>query len=289
MTRVGVICAAISSTFFGMGSAAQDYQARIITVGPNLYEVRGRADHADIVDNQAMKLASDFCGKKREIPLIEGGMSDVIRYTVTWSCASPAAEMEAIGGRQQEQRMFGTVAPVLSHGHLSARLYYESTCTPENGAARLFPRLNLRSPELGNSWLDSIRSIFREEPGVNASQGKDGIVRIKIGSYPGEILNTKISRLKFRHVARFDETLALAAIMRAPELQAEMKRLNMHVAANEKPVPTGKGGSAGPHLPAEIKGVTLDQALDLVATTWKSMVAYGVCQNSGEFYIYKIS
>jgi hypothetical protein len=169
------------------------------------------------------------------------------------------------------------LAPELKSAGGVGRLYYRGDCWTERGDGILFPRLDLQAPAKSKTGLAAIQDIFRKERQVTVTEGRSGISRIAIGNVSYELLNTKIQVITFTPSERYNEEEALLAIERAKEVQVKKHELKL-----EHP-PTVSFGrvlepAAGlPQLPASLKDITMDEALDRVAQTFGGFVTYGEC------------
>ncbi len=169
--------------------------------------------------------------------------------------------------------------PVISSGK-AIRLYYRAACHPTTDFARddpvPFPSTRVHPAPQGKTELD--REIFQNEKNVIVTEEPAGIIRIRIGKVPTAILQTKLSSLTLDRLQQYNPRDAIAALENTREMEMATRSLGMAE-------PVKLAGTVAepqenlPHLPAVIKDVTVEQALDLVAKTWagEGIVIYGVC------------
>ena len=76
---------------------------------------------------------------------------------------------------------------------------------------------------------------------------------------------------------QYNPTLAIGAIESTKEVEAAMRKLQV------RPVPAigvqllAEPAKGLPHFPPSMKNVTVEQALDSIAKTFKDVVVYGAC------------
>jgi hypothetical protein len=71
----------------------------------------------------------------------------------------------------------------------------------------------------------------------------------------------------------------------APEVQSAMRELNIRIPARPLSIGIAQPADGLPHLPSVITNVTMDQALDLVAKTFRGIVLYEFCSPPDQFEI----
>ena len=176
--------------------------------------------------------------------------------------------------QRREDRLRDTLAPVLTTTGGAARLYFAGQCDPYPQ----FPHLTLAEGSDHATGLEATREIFANQRDA-VVEDRSGIVKITIGVVPTALLSTKIARLTLDPIARWNPAPAIQAIENTAEVKATMRRLNV-----EPPrlsvidwILTGPGNNRFPHLPHILENVTMDQALDAVAKSFKQLVIYGEC------------
>jgi hypothetical protein len=180
------------------------------------------------------------------------------------------------------------VEPVLKTAGGAARLYFRTSCWTGSGDGIMFPQLRLDTPAQAKTGLAAIRDILRKEKEVNITEGRTGISRISIGEVNYELLNTKIHVLRLSPTQQYNTEEAIVAIERTKEVQAKMRELNLqepptvHFGRVLEPAP------GRPHLPATMKDVTVDEALDRLAQTFGGLVMYGECDSENGTHLISV-
>lgn len=185
-----------------------------------------------------------------------------------------------IASESNWNRFLQYVEPAVKSAGGIGRLYYHADCWTSRGDDIFFPSLKLELPTRPENGLAALRDIFRQERGTTIAQDRSTITRISVGSVSHELLDTKIHVLALEPSERFNPREAISAIQRTKEVQAKMRELRL-----EEPPVILSGNMADPapglpHLPALIKDVTMDEALDRVAQTFGGLVTYGECSSA---------
>src|SRR5450432_1119918 len=166
--------------------------------------------------------------------------------------------------------------PVLSPTRKAGRIYYQATCPPNgNNYPLMFPKIDARPPSVAGTELANIRSIFHHAKSVSVTADKGGLFRVRIGKIPDTILQTRIATLSLDVDSQYNYLSAIGAIESAPEVQSVMATIGVGVPARVYHYGLVQPAAGLPHLPAQIADVTMDQALDMVARTWRGVVFYG--------------
>lgn len=185
------------------------------------------------------------------------------------------------------EQIVGYLKPILQNSQLVGRMYYSGDCNDDSGNGPKFPIFDLEPPSPNSSGLSVIRKLFRNAPNVGVSASEDGIVRITLGEVSTEFLETKIHALDLDLFSQYDYTRAIWQIEGSAEAKAAAERLGVRRESSLLEMALTDGPEEGrPHLPPSLKNVTLDQALDLVATTFKGIVIYSACNPPKRFAIY---
>lgn len=176
--------------------------------------------------------------------------------------------------------------PVFNASSSSAgRLYYQlATCDAEDRSIP-YPRIQLRSAADGETGLTAVRHIFRANEHVAIAEDAPGIIRIRIGKVPDTILNTRLSTIRFSPLDQYNEVRAIAAIENAPETHDAMQRLKLHIPIIVFDYLLTQPAEGLAHLPSSMTNVTVDQALDTIARTFKGVVVYAYCSPPSTFEI----
>lgn len=204
---------------------------------------------------------------------------------------------ESLEARTQhhEDTVLGYLRDVAWSSRKAIRLYYQADCqSMKNSGVDYsvpFPLFPLQSPSTDKTGIAAVREIFKNAKDITIAEEPLGIIRIWVGKVPTEILRTKISLLNLDREAQYDPSSAIAAIESTKEVEAAKTSLGLSDA------PYGGGlvalaENGLPCLPASMKNITVDQALDMIAKTWGGPVVFGVCSdptNSGGTKLFLLS
>lgn len=192
--------------------------------------------------------------------------------------ASPASDPGSPRTDEQyEQTLLGHLRSTFLAAKKPGRLYYVVPCNDPEDDFPPFPEVKAQAPLNNHSGLDAVRDIFRDDKRVTVSEESDGPIRVRVGQMPDAILRTKIPVLRLSPLQQYDTTSAIFALTDAKAVQAAMHKLGLREVASVFSIARNLPAKTAPHLPAVIKNVTLDQALDLVAKTFGVVVIFGEC------------
>jgi hypothetical protein len=186
---------------------------------------------------------------------------------------------------RNEREVLKYLWPALDYGEKVGRVYYSAACQLDPNVAAAFPRLDVRPPSNGKTGVAAIREIFRNEKDVSVKETDSGIIRVRIGSVPDAVLRVKISNLALSPEEQYNYWLAIFKIQDAQEVRFAMQELGIRVPVRVTNMLIVQPAVGLPHLPGEIKNVTMDQALDLVAKTFKGIVVYQFCTPPAQYEI----
>jgi len=177
--------------------------------------------------------------------------------------------------------------PALDYGERVGRIYYRGSCQLRLDAdpAASCPQLNVQPPSNGISGVAAVRDIFRHEKDVSVKETDPGIIRIRIGSVPDAVLRVTISNLVLTPEEQYNYWLAIFKIENAPEVQSAMRDLKIRIPVRTVSIGIAQPADGLPRLPGVLTNVTMDQALDLVAKTFKGIVLYGFCTPPDQYQI----
>jgi hypothetical protein len=174
------------------------------------------------------------------------------------------------------------VQPVIKSSGKAFRLYYRATCHPIRDFVLNdpvpFPFTRVQPPREGETGLEAVREIFKDDENVTVKEEPVGIIRIWIGKVPTAILETKISRVSLDPIGQYNPMNAIDAIINTNEMEVAMGSLKMNPVADLGGL-VAEPQNQLPHLPASMTNVSVEQALDEIAKTWagEGMVVYGAC------------
>ena len=194
----------------------------------------------------------------------------------------PSAQDRSLEARRQrhEEAVSEYLRDVAWSSRKAIRLYYLADCHPLKGSlvdySVPFPFIRVQPPSRGKTGLAAVREIFKNARDVTIAEEPPGIIRIWIGKVPTEILRTRIRLLTLSRQAQYDPDLAIGAIASTKEMDAAMTSLGVSLSPNVGGL-VAPAENGLPCLPASVKNVTVDQALDMIAKTWGGPVVYGAC------------
>jgi len=179
------------------------------------------------------------------------------------------------------------VKPAIFGSNKAVRLYYRANCHVIRDFVGQdpipFPSVRVQPSSKGKTGLVALREIFKNDKSVAVTEDPAGIIRIRIGEVPTEILKTKLTRLNLNPLDQYNPDEALGEIITTEEMKSAMRSHRMSTvptAASQVTEPL-KGL---PHLPISIRNVIAEDAIDRVAKTWagEGIVIYGVCAGQTE-------
>jgi hypothetical protein len=175
--------------------------------------------------------------------------------------------------------------PVLLSRGGAGRIYYSAACKTEDGESLPFPRVEVRPPSKETTDVVAVREIFENDKHVMVSEDRSGMIRVTIGQLVSALLQARIHSLTLKPHERYNAMLAIFAILNSKDGGAAMHQLGF----DQPNIVFGGGivlpekGARLPHLPASMKDLTMDQALDAVARTFGGIVIYETCaERSGK-------
>jgi len=186
---------------------------------------------------------------------------------------------------RNEAALLNYLRPVLRSDGRAGRVDFNAgTCRAESEDVVHFPELDVRPPRANEKGGEAIRGLFRNEENVVVTAGSSTI-RITIGDVNKAILGAKIRRIKLTPTEQFNAEDALLAVENSAEVQARMGEfgLRMPETIGDHLAAAPKRGM--PHLPVELRNLTMDEALDRIAATFRGIVLYGACNTAPVFDI----
>jgi len=181
---------------------------------------------------------------------------------------------------RQEETVMGYLRDVAWSSRKAIRLYYRADCQPMKDSvvdySVPFPFFPLQAPSPDKTGVEAVREIFKNAQDVRIAEEPRGIIRIWIGKVPTEILRTRISLLTLDRQAQYDPSFAIGAIESTKELEATETSLGVREVPNVGGL-VAPAENGLPSLPASLKNLTVDEALDMIAKTWGGPVVFGAC------------
>jgi hypothetical protein len=141
---------------------------------------------------------------------------------------------------------------------------------------------DIRDKKLLNSLKSAdpsrVSYLLARSKKVTIWRGKSGQLRVLVGNVSAELFTTKITRVSFKTIERYNAIEAINAITQTKEIQAKLGELGLRQPATIPPsyiqMPEPDDDRPLPHLPASIKNVTMEEALDQVAETFDCVIIY---------------
>jgi hypothetical protein len=163
-----------------------------------------------------------------------------------------------------------------------ARIYYAGECPTRYHSSLvqqlLFPSVWFQPPLQGATGLEAVRQIFRDDPNVTVTQDRSGMLRITIGSVSSTLLRTRVPSLTLDPIEQYTALSAIDEIAFAAASYAKDRGLPFSLAPYIINHLARGPGEGAPHLPGMMQNITIDDALDAVAKTFKGIVTYGECK-----------
>lgn len=180
------------------------------------------------------------------------------------------------------QLLLNQLLPVLKPHGGAGRISFSGICSGGKFPFPMFPKVSAM-PTQQRDEVAAVRDIFRNSKGVAVLGDRSGVIRITIGQPPAVLLQTQLNSLRFSTDEQYNGWRAVGAILNAKEVQAAMHKVGFEkgVKMDIGPITVPEPGRPLPHLPALIKNMTMDNALDLVAKTFGGIVIYETCEARG--------
>lgn len=164
------------------------------------------------------------------------------------------------------------------HARRGGRLYYSVADCDGEPWKFPFPEIHIRRPTINTADVATVRAMFARDARVKVTDN-NGTIRIKFGEIPMTILRTRITKINFSPEDQYNAELAVLAIEHAPEVQLRMHELGIHTLELPMNMLIEEPAPGRVHLPPAMKSITMDKALDVVATTFNGLVETGYCRN----------
>lgn len=175
------------------------------------------------------------------------------------------------------------VRPALKSIGGSVRINYAGVCP--GGSRLLFPSVNIQPEPDGASGITAVRQMFGNDPQVTVTQDRSGVLRITVGNVDSSALRTRIPTLTLNSDAQYTPLVATLTISNA--LLAYSPE-HLETALGTIDIIVHRPDETAPHLPPLLQNITVDDALDSVAQTFKGIVLYGACTQSDGKKVFSI-
>lgn len=199
-----------------------------------------------------------------------------ILFPVAAAPLEAQAKSPAQASIDNQRALFNALRPVIKDLGGAARVYYlaKSNCAGDEDPP--FPALNLQPLPRGAAGMPAVRLLLKNDPNVNVTSDRSGMLRITIGTPSTAILQTRVQTLTLDLFAQYNGLGAVEAIKESSEVAEH--RLNVDTINSFLDIIWNGPMRGEPHLPRLIQGVTVDEALDSVVRTLKGIVFYGICE-----------
>lgn len=179
-------------------------------------------------------------------------------------------------GGQNEDTTLGYLRPTLRAAGYAARVYYSGACKTDGLEFVAFPKVDVQPPQ-SNTAVEAVREMFRGNEEIQVVEEPHKIISVTVGKPLTALLGTKISLLRTAPIAQYNPPLAIGAVENTEEVKAAMTKLGLRVPLQLSGQLLAKPSPGLPHLPAEMRDMTVDQVLDSIAATFQGIVVYGTC------------
>ncbi|MBS0472288.1 MAG: hypothetical protein JSR60_14545 [Proteobacteria bacterium] len=202
---------------------------------------------------------------------------------VLWLLAVPALADTIRAPADGDHRDAATAAltPVLQSSGQSAVVFYPGTCRRISSGLTVidFPSVAFGRAASDTSGLAAVRDVFRNDHAVSV-QEDGGVVWISVHGGPVSLLDKKIRDLHFGVEAQYTSPLALMAAFDNTELRASIARLGLRIIVKPVNILVAPPQPDAPHMPPDMRNVSLRQVLSRLAKTFRSIVYVGSCGNA---------
>jgi hypothetical protein len=198
-----------------------------------------------------------------------------------------AADLSNLAGRNQDM-LLRDLGPVLKAMGAAGRVYVRSKCLGDAEDVLFFPRIEVKSGAKGKAGSAAIQEALAKNKNVRVAERQPGVMGIWIGNVSNDLLRTRIHVLKLGPRQRYNYTDAIAAIIDTREVQTKMREARMEGVPEFAIYPIVTPDPKLPHLPASMTDVTVDEALDQVARTFRGLVIYWECKGQNPTRLFSV-
>jgi len=125
---------------------------------------------------------------------------------------------------------------------------------------------------------------LRDDQRASVDQDAAGVIRVRIGDFPPSFFQTKIASVRFDSEERYNEPFAIGVIESTREMRAAKARLRILDSPIPYFGPVQEPMAGLPHLPAKLRNLTADQAVDIVAKTFDLVIIHQLCTRSRYYF-----
>jgi hypothetical protein len=204
----------------------------------------------------------------------------LVYLVIAGSAASLAGAAGLPKGEVESQANLDAVLNFLRPAFTSkggpCRISYSTVCARDDSALP-FPKLQLRPPSTHETGFDAVREIFTDDNRVKVTRNPSGIISIRVGEPPTDILQTRIGRLSLTPNEQYNEQLAIVAVMHTEEFKSAERVLGIKEPMSVLAVNIVEPTKGLPHLPSTLTNITVDEAFDRIAQTFRVAILYASC------------
>jgi len=131
-----------------------------------------------------------------------------------------------------------------------------------------------------------IRRLFPKDLQVEMLHSYPKVVSIRLEHVGVRVFSRKIATLKLNRLQQYEPSVALGALESTAEFRSAEKENGLSPVFPDPFSYLGEPNESDPHLPPELRNVTLNQVADLIAKTFGGVVVYQECPSTGEFRLY---
>jgi len=160
-------------------------------------------------------------------------------------------------------------------------LVYSGECRWGDDYSMPLPSLPMESSTDGLKGVASIRALLlRAEQRVSIIETAD-VVEIRLGHPLETIFNTKISELRLDPFAQYNPALAINAVENSDDVKTALAHAKLHMPARTFNLFVTSPNQRLPHLPPNLRNVTVGYVLGIIAKQFRGAVLYGTCAHTG--------
>jgi hypothetical protein len=189
---------------------------------------------------------------------------------------------------RNEEILHRDLGPLLKATTGAGRLYVQSKCLGDSGNILFFPRIDVKPKTQTKPSVAAIHEALANNKNVRVAQSRPGVLGIWIGDVSNDLLSTRIHVLRLGDRERYNYTKAIGAIIDTKEVQAKMREARMDAVPIVAIYPIVTPDPKLPHLPASMTDVTVDEALDQVARTFRGLVIYWECKGQNSTRLFSV-
>ncbi len=172
------------------------------------------------------------------------------------------------------------VEEMFSDTHAVGSLVTSGTCNRADAATDVVSD-NLSHPPAGpfRTIDEALTALSQVDPRVSWTRVPDGMVRVREGDVPDDVLRIRLRIVHFRD--RAESSFAVQDILSAPEIRAYFKANHIEQGVHARMGDLGilPGSTKGlPRLSDTLRDVTVAEALDHVARFYHALWIYSDCR-----------